>query len=144
MTFASFPEPVLARFMTEFADSETFPPDSEYFRADSVNFPGGFPKGLVGCAEPWPAMAHHGPPLPAMALHGPPWLAIACHGLPWLAMVCHGLPWPAWPAMADQGQPWRGHGAAMAGMASHGRPRQAKAGPSNPPIRRVSTQKFKL
>ena len=42
--FASFPEPVLARFLTKFADSESSPADSESFPADSVNFPRGLPK----------------------------------------------------------------------------------------------------
>ena len=48
--FALFPEPVLARFLTEFADSESFPADSDSFPADSESFP----RGLVSqgaCSE---------------------------------------------------------------------------------------------
>ena len=38
MVFASLSEPILARFLTECADSESFPADSESFPADSESF----------------------------------------------------------------------------------------------------------
>ena len=42
--FASFLEPVLVRFLTKFADSESSPADSDSFPVDSVSFPRGLPK----------------------------------------------------------------------------------------------------
>ena len=44
--FAAFPEPVLAGFLAEFADSKSFPSNSDSFPADSENSQGASKKGL--------------------------------------------------------------------------------------------------